>query len=194
MEDIREKKAAIRSEVISAVTVLDSKKQAKRSEKIQERLFSFANFREANIVLLFVDRDIKLSDKTIVEHCLSKNKVVVLPAFDKENFRMTLLKLDNYDDLMAGPRGIQEPNASRCKKVPIDRIDIALIPGLAFDEKGGRIGSGDGFYDRLIPRLPITTRKVALACEEQIVQQVPMESHDKYVDIVITDKRVIYKI
>ena len=92
------------------------------------------------------------------------------------------------------PRGVLEPITGRCKTVPIASIDIAIIPGIAFDEKGGRIGSGDGYYDRLIPRLSITTRKVALAFECQIVQQVPMESHDKHVDIIITEKRIIYKI
>jgi 5-formyltetrahydrofolate cyclo-ligase len=89
---------------------------------------------------------------------------------------------------------VPEPDASRCKIVPLERIDIAVIPGLAFDEKGGRIGSGKGYYDRLIPRLAITTRKVALTFEEQIVPQVPMDAHDKHVDIIITDKRIIYKI
>jgi 5-formyltetrahydrofolate cyclo-ligase len=62
------------------------------------------------------------------------------------------------------------------------------------DEKGGRIGSGEGYYDRLIPELSITTRKVALAFEEQIIPQIPIESHDKHIDIIITDKRIIYKI
>ena len=56
------------------------------------------------------------------------------------------------------------------------------------------MGYGEGYYDRLMPRLPITTRKVALAFECQLVSQVPMEPHDKYVDIVITEDRVIYKI
>jgi 5-formyltetrahydrofolate cyclo-ligase len=87
-----------------------------------------------------------------------------------------------------------EPNPARCKLVPIEHIDIAIIPGIAFDEKGGRIGSGKGYYDRMIPDLAITTRKVALAFEEQVVQQIPMESHDKHVDIIITDERIIYKI
>ena len=73
-------------------------------------------------------------------------------------------------------------------------ISIAIVPGIAMDEKGGRIGSGEGYYDRLIPNLAITTRKVALAFEEQIIQQIPIESHDKHVDIIITDKRIIYKI
>jgi 5-formyltetrahydrofolate cyclo-ligase len=78
--------------------------------------------------------------------------------------------------------------------VPIDRVDIAIVPGIAFDEKGGRVGTGEGYYDRLIPRLPVTTRKVALSLEAQILPQVPMESHDKHVDIIITENRVIYKI
>jgi len=83
-----------------------------------------------------------------------------------------------------------------------DRIDDGLEKrgfellrvGLALDEKGGRIGSGEGYYDRFIPRLAITTRKVALALEQQIVPQIPIESHDKHVDIIITEDRVIYKI
>jgi len=108
---------------------------------------------------------------------------------------MKLFKVDNPDtDLMPGPRGILEPDSKRCNVVPIECIDIAIIPGVAFDEKGGRIGSGDGYYDRLIPKLSITTRKVALTFENQIIPQIQMESHDKYVDIIITEKRIIYKI
>ena len=87
-----------------------------------------------------------------------------------------------------------EPDPNRCNVVPIECIDIAIIPGVAFDEKGGRIGTGTGNYDRFIPNLPITTRKVALTFEDQIIPQVQMEAHDKYVDIIITEKRIIYKI
>ena len=119
----------------------------------------------------------------------------ILPAFDTIKYQMKLMKVDNLDtDLILGPRNILEPDPSRCHIVPIECIDIAIIPGVAFDEKGGRIGSGDGYYDRLIPKLSITTRKVALALESQIIPLVHMESHDKYVDIIITEKRIIYKI
>ena len=78
--------------------------------------------------------------------------------------------------------------------VPLDCLDIAMVPGIAMDEKGARIGSGQGYYDRLIPDLPITTRKVGLIFEDQILPVIPMESHDKHIDIVITEDRVIYKI
>ena len=119
----------------------------------------------------------------------------MLPAYNTETHAMTLMKVDALDkDLCDGPRGILEPNSERCKAVPIERIDIAIIPAVALDEKGGRIGSGQGYYDRLIPELSITTRKVALAFEEQIIPQVPIESHDKHIDIIITEKRIIYKI
>ena len=108
---------------------------------------------------------------------------------------MKLMKVNNLKtNLKPGPRGILEPDPRRCKMVPIECIDIAIIPGIALDEKGSRIGIGTGSYDRLIPDLPITTRKVALAFEDQIVQQIPMEHHDKHVDIIISDKRIIYKI
>ena len=118
-----------------------------------------------------------------------------MPTFDPKTFEMELMKVDNIaQELVPGPRGVHEPDATCCKIVPIDRIDIAIIPGIAFDEKGGRVGTGRGYYDRLIPKLAITTRKVALTLEEQIIPQVPMESHDKHVDIIITDKRIIYKI
>jgi 5-formyltetrahydrofolate cyclo-ligase len=108
---------------------------------------------------------------------------------------MQLMRVDNLDsDLKPGPRGVLEPDTECCKVMPIDCIDIAIVPAVALDEKGGRIGSGEGYYDRLIPKLSITTRKVALALESQIIKQVPVEPHDKHVDIVITEKRIIYKI
>ena len=87
-----------------------------------------------------------------------------------------------------------EPNIQRCKKISLEDVDIAVIPGLAFDDKGGRIGFGNHFYNKMITKLPETCRKVSLAYEEQIVDQIQMESRKYTVDIIITDKRIIYKI
>jgi 5-formyltetrahydrofolate cyclo-ligase len=145
--------------------------------------------------LLYVEGENEVRTKNILKRALTISKILVLPAFEPERFKTSILKVDHLDkDLQPGPRGMAQPNPARCKLVPVQKIDIAIIPGLAFDEKGGRIGSGRGYYDRLIPELPATTRKVALAFEEQIIPQVPSESHDKHVDIIITDKRIIYKI
>ena len=195
MEEIGVAKIQIREDIAKMISALSESDIAKKVRAIENRLFEFANFLEAKIALLYVSGDNEVQTKNIIKRAYSYNKIVVLPAFDAKTFEMKLMKVDKFaQELKPGSRGVAEPDASLCKIVPIDRIDIAIIPGLAFDEKGGRIGSGKGYYDRLIPKLAITTRKVALTFEEQIIPQVPMESHDKYVDIIITDKRIIYKI
>lgn len=195
MEEIQLSKSEIRGHIHQAIQSLSKTEIAEKTSQIEHRLFEFANFLESTISLLYCAHEDEVNTQDIIQRCFEYNKIVVLPAFDTQNFSMSLLKIDDFDkDLTTGPRGGLEPDAERCKIVPIERIDIAIIPGIALDEKGGRIGSGNGYYDRLIPKLPITTRKVALAFECQIVPQVPMESHDKYMDIIITEKRIIYKI
>ena len=195
MEEIRKKKQEIRNNIAKILEELSDKELSKKTKKIEDNLFEFANFLEAKIVLLYVNNKLEVTSRNIIKKCFDYNKIVILPAFDTKKYKMKLMKVDDIDnDLTTGPRGILEPDINRCKIVPVDCIDLAIIPGVAFDEKGGRIGSGEGYYDRFIPKLSITTRKVALALECQIIQQVPVESHDKHVDIIITEERVIYKI
>lgn len=195
MEEIQIVKSQIREEIAEKFAALSANEIAEKTKAIENRLFDFANFLESKIALLYVNNKHEVLTGNILKRAYIYNKIVVLPVYNTENFEMELKKVDNLEkDLNPGPRDILQPDESRCKVVPIDKIDIAIIPAVALDEKGGRIGSGKGYYDRLIPRLAITTRKVALAFEEQIIPQVPIESHDKHVDIIITENRVIYKI
>jgi 5-formyltetrahydrofolate cyclo-ligase len=195
MDEVREKKQEIRNEISTFFNSLSSDVLEANTRIIENRLFEFANFLESKIVMLYVNTENEVATQSIISRAYDFNKIVVLPAFDTAKSTMKLMKVDNpKKDLITGPRGILEPNPARCKAVPLDCIDIAIIPGVAMDEKGGRIGSGDGYYDRIIPDLPMTTRKVGLVLEGQLVPQVPMEAHDKHVDIIITEKRVIYKI
>jgi len=195
MEEIQDTKKEIRNQVASKIADLSDEQLMEKELRIENRLFEFANFLEAGIALLYVNGKNEVSTQKILKRCYDYNKIVILPAFDADNMSIKLMKVDRPDkDLRVGQKGVLEPDPERCKIVPVDCIDIAVIPSIALDEKGARIGSGDGYYDRLIPELSITTRKVTLAIEEQLVQQVPMESHDKHVDIIITEKRIIYKI
>jgi 5-formyltetrahydrofolate cyclo-ligase len=195
MEEIREKKQEIRDEVAEKMNAIASDEVLAKSKAIENRLFEFANFLEARIAMLYTPVAHEVDTLAIIKRSYMYNKIIVLPAFDLQTNTITLLKVDDADkDLIQGPRGNLEPDPKRCKPVPYDCLDIAIIPGIAMDEKGGRIGTGSGNYDRLIPDLPATTRKVGLVFEDQIMPLIPMESHDKYVDIVITEDRIIYKI
>jgi 5-formyltetrahydrofolate cyclo-ligase len=195
MEEPREKKKEIRTQMANKIAAMPAEEISAKTQAIENRLFEFANYLEARIALLYTPAETEVATSSIIKRSYMYSKIVVLPAFDPETQVITLMKVDDPEkDLIKSPRGNLAPNPSRCKKVPMECIDIAIIPAVAMDEKGGRVGTGQGFYDRLIPELPITTRKVGLVFEEQIIAMVPMESHDKHVDIVITEDRVIYKI
>ena len=195
MEETQITKSQIREEIAKKIAALSAKEIAEKTKAIENRLFDFANFLESKITLLYINNEYEVQTANILKRAFAFNKIVVLPAYNTQNFEIELKKVDNLEkDLCMGPRQILQPDETSCKVVPIDKIDIAIIPAVALDEKRGRIGSGKGYYDRLIPRLAITTRKVALAFEDQIIAQVPIESHDKHVDIIITEDRVIYKI
>ena len=189
------KKQEIRNQIKERLDALSKKEIMEKYGLIEEQLFDFANFREAEVTLLYINHPHEVNSKNILKYCSDSTKEIVLPLFRGENNGTRLYKISDIEkDLKPGANNILEPNPDRCKPVPIDDVDIAIIPGIAFDEKGGRLGLGNGRYDRIISKLPATARKVACATEDQMTQLVPMESHDKYVDIIITDKRIIYKI
>ena len=162
---------------------------------IESNLLTFANFLESELALLYINRSSEIATEKIIRTSLDVGKGIALPAYSESKHTMTLLRVNDYDeDLIKTEAGVLEPNPSTCKKVSLDLIDIALIPGLAFDEKGGRVGFGEGFYNKLITKLPETTRKISIAYEEQIVDAIQMDSRKYNVDIIITDKRTIFKI
>lgn len=195
MEDQHTTKQELRQQIISVLENLSKAERAERTQAIEARLFEFANFLEARIVMMYMPGPGEVDTRAMIQRALQYNKIVVLPSFAPDIKDVGLFKIDNLDSqLIQGPAGIAQPDAKRCKQVPLDVVDIAILPAIGLDEKGGRLGSGLEAYDLLMPRLAPTTRKVALGFEEQIVPQIHMESQDRYVDIIITNQRTIYKI
>ncbi|MBF0376692.1 MAG: 5-formyltetrahydrofolate cyclo-ligase [Desulfamplus sp.] len=195
MNETKISKQSIVNEVLERVAVLTPDEIAAKQKAVESNFLTFANFLEADLVLLYLPRSSELPTETIIKTSLEVKKGIVLPAYSESRHSITLLRINNYDsDIIKTESDILEPNPNTCKKIPLDMIDVALIPGLAFDEKGGRVGFGDGFYNRLISKLPETTRKLAIAFEEQLVDHIQMESRKYNLDIIITDKRTIFKI
>lgn len=195
MQDLKEKKSEIRQETLALRDGLSGKKRAKKSLEIMDRLFDFANFLEAKTVLFYMNVNSEVATDTMIRKAMEYEKGIVLPWVDRKEKQIVSFRIEDMDkDVQPGYLNIPEPIPQRCKVMPFEHIDLAIMPGIAFDERGGRIGHGTGFYDRVIPKLDVTTRKVALAFECQIVPQIPMEPHDRYTDIIITENRTIYKI
>jgi len=195
MEDLKAKKSEIRKTTRAKRDALSKKERSEKSAAIMKQLFDFANFLESRIVLFYMSNNSEVDTEPMVRKALEIEKIVALPLIDPEKQEIVPFKVDNLErDVRPRYRKIREPIPQRCKQIPVQHINLAIIPGIAFDVRGGRIGYGTGFYDRFIPQLDITTRKVALSFECQIVPQIPMEPHDRYTDIIITEKRIIYKI
>lgn len=195
MEEIKNGKNSNLALVAERLAVLTEEELVEKYNRIEHKLFEFANFMEAQLAFLYTQVSNEIPTEGIIKKALQIEKGLALPVFTDAKNAINLYKIGNYNrDLVLNADDILEPDIERCKKVSLDAIDIAIIPGLAFDDKGGRIGFGNNFYSRMITRLPETCRKIALAYEEQVVDQIQMESRKYTVDIIITDQRIIYKI
>lgn len=116
---------------------------------------------------------------------------VVAPKVHLEDKSLSLYIIHSFDDLQPGVWGIPEPKEHTTLLMDISQIDLILLPGIAFDHDGGRLGYGGGFYDRFLQRFQQLSSPVpmllALAYDLQIVAKVPIEEHDLRVDQVITE-------
>jgi 5-formyltetrahydrofolate cyclo-ligase len=100
------------------------------------------------------------------------------------------MKIDSFEDLEPGTMGILEPIKKR-SIIDAHKLDIILVPGVAFDRKGNRVGYGLAYYDRFLKKFSPSTVKIALAYDFQVVSDIPCEKHDQVVDIIITEREII---
>ncbi|MEK7171342.1 MAG: 5-formyltetrahydrofolate cyclo-ligase, partial [Patescibacteria group bacterium] len=113
-------------------------------------------------------------------------KHIVVPRIKAR--RICLYELHNPHEFENGKFGIREPKICILKR-KFDEIDVALVPGIAFDETGHRIGFGGGYFDRFLKKIHCTT--IGLAYEFQIIEKAPVEQYDVAVDYIVTEKRII---
>lgn len=131
----------------------------------------------------------EVDPRRIVERCWSLGHTVVLPRVDRAQGTLGWYEHSNDRPLREGAFGIGEP-AEDAAAVAADRIDVVLVPAVAYDERGHRLGQGMGFYDRALPLLTRAVR-IGLAFDFQLVAELPNDPHDQPVDFVVTDRHVL---
>lgn len=185
-----DKKDKLRKKIMKIRNDLPKSDLLRKSNQIKKRLFALNEFKKASTILFYVSYDNEVFTHDMIKKCISNRKCVVVPVTDKENRRLIPSMLDNWRDLSLGAYGILEPKKEKIKEVSINKINLIVVPGVVFDERGHRIGHGAGYYDRLL-RHSKNALRVGLAFEEQIVDKIPSEPHDIPVDKIVTEKRVI---
>jgi 5-formyltetrahydrofolate cyclo-ligase len=157
-----------------------------KSREIGERLFAVPEFESARIVMFFVSFRSEVETGPMIRRALTSGKRVILPKVKGKDLALFEIR-DFENDVSPGAWGIPEPVTS----LPVDlaEIDLIVVPGVAFDGRGNRLGYGAGFYDRLLTAFTKTT--VALAFESQIMPRIHADPHDVPVKKIVTEKRIL---
>jgi len=128
----------------------------------------------------------------MIRRALSEGKRVCVPCTNMDDKSMVASQiLDLEDDLCLGNYEILEPRCDCLRPVPPGEIDVVLMPGVAFDPTGGRLGYGGGYYDRFLEKCAPRCLLLAVAFELQVVDHVPCADHDRHVHKIVTEKRII---
>ncbi len=163
------------------------------SRQIMARFFALPEYQAAKTVLLYLDVRAEVRTRHDLPAALASGKKVVVPWCNDEG-QLELFHLESLDELSVGMYKILEPKAELrslpAKQVNVKEIDLIMVPGVAFDRRGGRMGHGKGYYDKLLEHARPTTPLVALAFECQLLPEIPVHAHDVFMDKVITEAEI----
>ena len=184
-------KKIIRREILKKRDGMSADIKAEKDSRIKDRFFFLPEFIAAETIFFYASFRSEVETLSMIEESLKMGKRIVLPKVDKERHRLRLYEIKDINELSEGYMGIPEPLPDDERLVPLDDIDLVVIPGAAFDYSCNRLGYGAGYYDIVLSERKKKMPVVALAYEEQIVDLIPSEMHDVKVDMIVTDKRVI---
>ena len=188
---LRDDKRTLRESLIAARDALPAAMRARASRSIADRIAALPAWRAARVVLLTLPFRSEWDARLAVRDALADGKTVAVPRVDAPARMLHALVIEDLErDVEPGYRGIPEPRADR-PAIALAEIDWVLVPGIAFDPAGKRLGYGGGYYDRLLPLLPPAAERVAGAFEAQIVERVPAARHDIGVDCIVTERRML---
>jgi 5-formyltetrahydrofolate cyclo-ligase len=182
-------KKTLRNQLRERLEALAPDDIRRRSEAACERLIELPEYRRADALMLFLSTPHEIDTTPLAVRAWDDGKRVLAPAVFWEQRRMLPVEIRSLSsDVRAGPSGIREPAGDRT--AAIGEIDLVVVPGLAFDQAGNRLGRGRGFYDRFLAHRDFRATICALAFEEQLVERLPAEPHDMRIHILVTDAAV----
>ena len=179
-------KNQLREGILEKRNSLPKEEVIDKSRKIEEKLFNLDSYKKSRTVMLFVSFNNEVNTHDMIKKSFGKKNVAIPKVMPHEIEPSIIIDFDSL--IPAGKFGILEP--IDIMKIAYKNIGLVLVPGIAFDSEGHRIGYGFGDYDKFLKKVPKAV-KVGLAFDFQIVEKVPREEHDVPVDFIITEKRVI---
>ena len=193
-------KNALRERLLAERRALSGPEAASRARAVQERFLATDAYRSSGRIALYWSVRGEVSTDAVLTRAFEDGKEVCLPVTDvgdgvgandggDSTCRIHFAVLEDTGELRIGPHGIKEPAKGATRRDPAG-IDCIVLPGVAFDRRGGRLGHGAGCYDRALAGVETTT--VAFAYAFQLMgEEIPLEEHDIRVDMVVTEEEMI---
>lgn len=147
---------------------------------------------KAKKVMVYISFKSEARTREIILELLKRKKKVIVPLIDFKKERIYLSELRNFEkELVLNKFGLFQPQKEFFRPFDKKDLDLIIVPGIAFDEKGNRIGFGKGYYDKFLKNIPKNIPVIALAFEKQIAEGITCEKHDVPVHKIVTEKRII---
>jgi 5-formyltetrahydrofolate cyclo-ligase len=182
-------KDELRKSVYAQRRSLAAEQAATDSMSVQKHVMQLPCFSAAETICCYLSVQGEVATGCLVEECLRSGKTLCVPAFCSESglYRLSLLK--GGDELARGALNVPEPEHKSW--LSADRVDVTVVPGVAFDAMGGRVGHGGGHYDRILGETRGDAAKVGIAFGFQVFPRVPMAEADVFMDILVTENGAI---
>lgn len=185
-------RSEIRQDVLKARLSMSQEQVLEKSKTIMDSVLASGIYQKSSHIMVYVDFRNEVRTNCLIINALAAGKRVSVPITDIKGKRLTPSELLDYPgDLRPGAWGILEPSESCVRPVDPGELDLVIVPGVAYDAGGNRLGYGGGFYDRFLPRTRPGTVYLAPAFELQVVENVFPGPLDVPVHIIITEQREI---
>ena len=172
-------KHKIRKYIKNIISSYSTLEKSRKRGIIKNKLFNEEEFKKAKVVMFYVSLRDEVDTGFMIDEALRAGKRVCVPVILKEDKRLIAGEIKNrLEDLESQHFGIYQPRYDRVREVPLDDIDLVVVPGVAFDNKNIRLGRGHGYYDRFLSGLPNTTKAIGLAFDFQVLEDLPQDPHD----------------
>lgn len=190
LTELQERKKALREQAHANRKAQENKDEL--SQLICQKFVALPEYQAGSTIMYYLDVRTEVRTRHYLPTALSSDKKIVVPyCVDGE---LELFHLESMDELDVGMYKILEPKpelrALPEKRVEVDALDLIMVPGVAFDRTGARMGHGMGYYDKLLEHARPDTPLVALAFECQLFSEIPTAEHDIFMDKIITEAQV----
>lgn len=183
-------KSALRAALRARVAAMGEAERAKASGAVRAGVLGSSQWAGAGVVMVYAADETEPDLDGLIGTGVAAGKVMCVPRVDWGGKRLVPARVRGVEDLVAGRHGVRVPGEA-CPMVDPAALGLILVPGVGFDPRGGRLGRGGGFYDRLLSDRSISALAIGVCFSAQVVGEVPREAHDRRMDGLATEAGLV---